>query len=785
MMKAAFAAWLMLLPVLALALEKPDETPGKEGEWGLRPGDGEVVERDPPPFVWRPQEEATGYLIQVAADGDFAKVLYERDDLELNCVCPHVTLGAGDFHWRFAYRQGDEVSPWSSGRRFTVSEEAVEFPRPTDEDLLGRIPEHPRLFFRPEDLARMRELAQGDLKSHYDALVKQCEGIIAEPPDITEPPKYPEGMERISPEWMDMWWGNRRRCSAVTNSAATLAFTYLLSGEERYAAEAQRLLMAGCSWDPKGSTGFRYNDEAGMPFMYFVSRAYTWLGEYLPEEDRAKVREVMSVRGAETYNLLRPRHTWRPYSSHSNRSWHFLGEMGIAFYGELPEAADWVTFAADVSFCVYPVWSDSDGGWHEGSAYWSSYLSRQTWWLDVQKAAFGIDGYERPFFGRAGDFALYNMPPGVEDGGFGDLCSGQRASSVARLMAIFARKAGNPYWQWYADESGGEQSESGYIGFLRALTDPPQGQPPVGLPSSKHFRGTGYAALHTDLVERDRDVQLLFKSSPFGTYSHGYESQNAFLLAAYGKPLLIRTGRRDGYGSAHHKNWQWQTRSVNSILVNGEGQRSHSFADGGTITDFFTSEHFDYVAGDATDAYQGKLTKSIRRILFCKPEGIVVIHDELAAPEPATFQWLLHAPNEFELGDGQVRTVNGDSAVQVTWLTPEGLDISQTNEFDPPPRRINLVQWHLTAETPEKQSERHFVTVLQPYRTPDGPPATPTAEAVDGGCLVRAGTGDERLEVLVRFGDEPVEWGEVTADARVTVWRMRGDEVVAHARVGE
>ena len=77
------------------------------------------------------------------------------------------------------------------------------------------------------------------------------------------------------------------------------------------------------------------------------------------------------------------------------------------------------------------------------------------------------------------------------------------------------------------------------------------------------------------------------------------------------------------------------------------------------------------------------------------------------------------------------------------------------------------------------------MTVLQPYRTPDGPPATPTAEAVDGGCLVRAGTGDERLEVLVRFGDEPVEWGEVTADARVTVWRMRGDEVVAHARVGE
>jgi hypothetical protein len=29
-----------------------------------------------------------------------------------------------------------------------------------------------------------------------------------------------------------------------------------------------------------------------------------------------------------------------------------------------------------IYFTCYPVWNDSDGGWHEGLAYWNSYISR-------------------------------------------------------------------------------------------------------------------------------------------------------------------------------------------------------------------------------------------------------------------------------------------------------------------------------------------------------------------------------------------------------------------------
>jgi len=56
------------------------------------------------------------------------------------------------------------------------------------------------------------------------------------------------------------------------------------------------------------------------------------------------------------------------------------------------------------------------------------------------------------------------------------------------------------------------------------------------------------------------------------------------------------------------------------------------------------------------------------------------------------------------------------------------LKISQTDQLELPPRRGELVQWHLTAETPEPTSQLDLVTVLQPYRAAEGPPESPGVE---------------------------------------------------------
>ncbi len=730
-------ATLLLAAVMAMAAAQAqpvfDDTPAAPGEWGFRPADGTVSATNPPGFSWRPQEGARVYVLEVARDEAFADIVYDAQGIEMNVHCPPLILPAERLFWRVAAVGEDAArSQWSMTRAFTIPEDAVRFPMPEFGELIARVPtEHPRLFVRPEELPRLRELAQGELKPQYDALVAECERIMADPPPTEEPPRYRDGIVRGSDEWRKVWWGNRTYTIAVLNSAATLAFTRLLGGREEYGQKARELLMAAAQWDPKGATGYRYNDEAGMPYNYYFSRTYTFVNDLLTEEERAKCREVMAIRGEEMYRHLFPRHLWRPYSSHSNRAWHFLGEIAIAFMGEVEGAEEWLWFAENVFFNVYPVWSDDDGGWHEGSAYWSSYLTRFTWWQDIQRVALGISGYRKPFFSSVGDFALYVMPPNVPRGGFGDLTGGRTASSNVGLMSVFAAQAQNPYWQDYVERLGGPSSGGGYVGFIRGALPPVQRRPLTELPTSKLFRGTGLALLHTDITDARNDVQIEFKSSPFGSQSHGYEAQNSFLLYAYGEPLLIRTGQRDSYGSDHHRNWMWSTRSVNSITVSGQGQIPHSAAAKGEIVAFETSERFDYVAGECGGAYPDGLVERFRRhILFIKP-GLVAIFDDLRTPEPQTFEWWLHAPTEMVIGGQRdIRVAVGEAGCRVEMLAPDGLAVTQTDQFDPPPRpRVRLVQYHLTAATDEPAREQQFATLIRPHRA--------GAEPASGGAFER------------------------------------------------
>ena len=109
-------------------------------------------------------------------------------------------------------------------------------------------------------------------------------------------------------------------------------------------------------------------------------------------------------------------------------------------------------------------------------------------------------------------------------------------------------------------------SAGGYIGFIRGGLPKVQAIPPDELAGSRLFKGIGQAYLNTNITDAGNSVQVVFKSSPFGTQSHGYEANNSFLLWGYGKRLLIRSGYRDSYGSAHHKEWMWSTRSVLSLI---------------------------------------------------------------------------------------------------------------------------------------------------------------------------------------------------------------------------
>jgi len=299
---------VMLLVAASLTAEQKlvlDERDAGPDEWGYRPAQDAVSAVNPPSFSWRPQK-GVRWEIECARDATFKKVEYRAKNLKFNVHCPPQVFKPGKYMWR--YRGKDEkgqYTNWSRPRTFTIAHDAVAMPLPARDELLSRIPKtHPRLFVRPENLKRLRKLARGEMKQEYDRLVKECERLLARPPSTEEPPKYPKDMVRGSEAWRKVWWGNRTYTIRALNGAATLAFTRLLGGKEEYGLEAKRILLECAKWDPKGSTGYRYNDEAGMPYAYYFARTYTFANDLLSEQEKKICRNMMKVRGDEMYQHL-------------------------------------------------------------------------------------------------------------------------------------------------------------------------------------------------------------------------------------------------------------------------------------------------------------------------------------------------------------------------------------------------------------------------------------------------------------------------------------------------
>jgi len=739
----------------AAELLKLDQRPAEPGEWGYRPAADTVSQVNPPSFSWRPQADMK-WEIQCASDVEFKKIEYRVDGVEFNVHCPSRSFKPGSYTWRYRGKdKNGRQTNCSKTRTFTIANDAAKMPLPVRDELIARIPKsHPRLFMRPENLGRLRELAKGKMKQQYDDLVKQCDRLLARSPATAEPPTYPEGMERGSEEWRDMWWGNRTYTIRALNGAATLAFTRLLGGQEKYGTEAKRILLECAKWNPKGSTGYRYNDEAGMPYNYYFSRTYSFVNDLLSQEEKELCRKVMKVRGEEMYQHLCPRHLWQPYSSHSNRAWHFLGEVGIAFLGEVEGAEDWVWFAMNVFFNTYPVWSDDDGGWHEGVSYWASYIGRFTWWADVMREAMGINAYDKPYFSKLGYYAMYLMPPGKVSGGFGDGANRYRSSNLVPLMSQLAAQSGNGHWKWYVEQMGGPKAADGYIGFIRGALPEVEAKAPDGLPVSKLFRGIGQAFLNTTLTSADKDVQVIFKSSPMGTQSHGSEGNNSFVLWAYGQRLLIRTGRYYNYGGPHHRDWMWSTRSVNNITVNGKGQSKRTTKAQGEIIAFKTTPDVDVVIGGAGNAYETPLERFTRAVIFVKPE-LIIVYDRLKSKEPSTYEYWLHAINKIDVDNQhRIQVKNGDVVCDIDFLMPAGLTFEQTDQYDPNPEpQITLREWHLTAKIPEKSSRMEFVTLYRPHRITDNIPDEALLEKIEGGYALKAKISEGWFTALLPVSD--------------------------------
>ncbi len=738
------------------------------------PENGQTVQMNPPSFVWKRRPDTSEYILQYSRSEDFSPESTAIVRCPLSVHTPGEVLDSGRWFWRYGVEQPAPIGRvFSHARGFEVPATAVAVPFPDVKQVVAQLAArpHPRVGVKEGELQALRERAASDWSAQVAEAVKKAEAYAGQ--DLLAEPAF-------LPPQSDSTWGPKfirimQKVRSFLREMDHCAFVYLLTGNERAGQEARRRLMHTMAWDPNGSARLSHNDEPGTEIVRLCPRAYDRIYPLLSEAEREKCREVFAVRMPQLYEALAGAHfESNPFSSHAMG--YFLPDLteaSLAMAGEI-EVEEWLSYCLQMLWApFYPPYGGEDGGWAEGPRYWGWIAEVTARIFVVVDRALGVPIAQRPWLRQTGYYRLYGNPPNSKASPFGD---GQaRPASRRSIMYALGAYFRSPYLLWYSEQQ--DYSPDLRTLFLYGSPDIAS-QSPSELPQGRCFPDVGLACMHSDLGSEAENIHVMMRSSPYGSISHAYADQNAFVLGAFGEDLAIASGYYPYYGSPHHKQWSWQTKAANCITVDGQGQNTRSWEAKGKIVRFESSERWHLAVGDATAAYGGRLDRFLRHILFLRPHGddqqaAIVILDDLSSPKPATFEWWLHAREAMQIDEQQQRVVtqSGAARLRVDFLTPGPLNFTQTDQFTVPPEGKRPNQWHLTASTPDKRTECRFVTVLLPYKN-GGADALPQARLVEGVDCVAVEIADPATRKMVLFRTQ----GEL--DSLMSAGGVEGDGAI-------
>jgi hypothetical protein len=491
--------------------------------------------------------------------------------------------------------------------------------------------------------------------------------------------------------------------------------------------DARRRAHNLAKWSPRGVSGALNQDQAARSVAWTLALAYDWLYDQWTRDER---RMLLGAIRARVDDMLGPpvpgyptgwagldwgrKMDRQPYDSHGITTMARLSVICTALRGE-DELFDKCAAEILPRYLKRPIpWGGGDGGFANGTTYahWGLLDTHFVVW-QLLKNLTGADLWNSDWAKGYVNFAAYFLPPGAPSGLFGDEAERPYPNVWATQAKAIAAAKPSLLAEWYARNNSG-----GNLLHLALLLAPPVDLSssgislPGGTPNGIRLADVGWVAMHSDLADRSR-TSVYFKSSPFGSYNHSHADQNSFVIHARGRSLAIDSGYYDYYGSPHWKNWYKQTRAHNAITFDGgQGQLHDTLTAKGTITRFEHNSMYDISTGDATAAYGGALTRSVRSIFYVRP-GSVLVYDSLASATPRTWEWNLHAQSRMkEMGARSIEIDQDGVRLCVSLLdTPDGA-FSQNDQFTTGPQGNYPKQWHAKFSTAAKLREATFVAIL-------------------------------------------------------------------------
>jgi hypothetical protein len=511
------------------------------------------------------------------------------------------------------------------------------------------LPRHPRLLFDDADLDLIRTRAEGErLAPVRSRLLARANALLTAAPLLVSTTGRGQADAPGTLKGLDA----ARR---LQGRVASLAMAFLLTGDRGYrdAAVAQ-LDHAIANWPIWVDTAHDppYDLMSGEMSLTFAL-AYDWLYTSLTETERTRLREGVERRALRPYlaavNVAKPKswysakHNWNPVCNGG------ATVLALALRGDSPLSDQVLHFSVPG---MAPYWNNlgDDGGWEEGTGYWT-YGHRYAFIAaDALRRAGSPAGEQylaREGARHTGMFPLVFNPGTRLSASFSD--SAGRAADP--LLYFLGREYLNPDFLWFEDRvaprsvtsEGWPQealtlvwraADEAWVPEARASFLP-------SIPATASFPSIGWAMIASE--QPDPALFLAFKSGSTGA-NHSHLDLNHVTVGMGDNMVLIDLGSRpyttDYFASATRANYyEISTAGHNSVLVGGQGQ---VFGKAGALQGPVEGPNYTAFVGTANDSYRVATPRARRHVVFVDRRYYVLL-DEVAPSAAVPIELRFHS----------------------------------------------------------------------------------------------------------------------------------------------
>jgi len=684
------------------------------------PRDGACVPENPPALIWLPlpSDKKDSVLYRCTVTDEAGTVVFSCETVG-NTAVPDMLFENGTYYWdvedtRTGIRRGRQ--------RFTVTDAAIPFLRPTaDQVLAGLPPERPRHLFSEEDIPSILASRTEELETLRRNIVQAYrDGLPERPMFHTDENALP---------YREYFGRFRDFCD---RNLVACALGYHLLKDEKAGSFAKKLFLHLCDWNPSGPCSLcgPWGDEVGLSCARCFPAVFDLLYPLMNEKERRYAGETVAMYAAQCeHRLSALNYSRNPGSSHAGRLPAYLGEAALTLYGTgiVPEDTQrrWLNCAITIYNGVFPYFGGADGSWAEGTFYSTSYTK---WYLPFFSAVARYSGHnylDRPFYRNFARYLLHFAEPHYEIHPFGDgyWCSPESPE----WPGFFAQ---NPF-RVYAQVSGlpealaCERKLAAPELFRLHLLDvflpvfPTADSRTEPVSDADAFPDSGFVSLHSDHTSPDDDLHLMARASRFGPGSHRQPDNGSFALFCGGTALLTPSGYFGrAYGTAHHMKWLNTTKAHNAVLIDGIGQDYRNYRHTGEILSCGMDEDGSRTAVLDLSASYPMLTGWIRTLRIID-KNTAVIEDEITAGHPVAVTCAFHTLSEPEAWENGFRISRGGHTM--TAVPDAGQFVSRTitdrydvdlNEGEPVEYHVVMPQqYHVYFETDKKKNHHICMTV--------------------------------------------------------------------------